>query len=761
MNGNQREQEPLPGESVFPNAVQQMRPAARRRYWDRAIRIVVSIGGLGTIAAILLIFFYLVYEVLPLFRGANMAEGRYFPELVPGQAMLLEVDAEAGIALRIDDQGQASFFDLENGDLLAGESLTASSGATLTEIAEDSADSGLFAAGFADGNVLIAGWSVVPNPATGELSPRLEFPLGRQAHQLLQDEPVRALALRTGWGRIGLAAVGEGGRAVVLAEVADSASASLVAAPQPGAAITQRRLPLNGLAVERILLPQDPRWMFLISPAGELSLVELGPGSRTEITETVSLTSGQAKLADVRLLAGGLSLLAANDRGEAGQWFVVREGESARLRQVRRFQLFDSGIAAMDVEQSRRNFIALSEDGELALVNATTEAENLRRDLGGTGFRHAAISSAGDLLLLEDEQGGMALWRLDNPFAEFSLSALWNRTWYENYPEPALVWQSSAVDDASEPKFSLAPLTFGTLKAAFYAMLFAAPLAVGAAVFTGYFMSPALRHQVKPLIELMEAMPTVVIGFLAGLWLAPLVDANLAALALGLLLLPLAVVLASAAMSRLPERFGLVLNDGWQLLALAPVLFLTGWFAYLTAPGLEALLFDGSLPDWLSARWGLDYVSRNAMIIGFAMGFAVIPAVYSIADDAIFTVPRHLSYGALALGANSWQTLSWLVLPAAAPGILSALMIGFGRAVGETMIVLMATGNTPIMDMNLFEGMRTLAANLAIEIPESEVGSTHYRILFLASLILLLFTFLLNSVAELVRQRLRKKYRTI
>ena len=116
MNGNQREQEPLPGESVFPNAVQQMRPAARRRYWDRAIRIVVSIGGLGTIAAILLIFFYLVYEVLPLFRGANMAEGRYFPELVPGQAMLLEVDAEAGIALRIDDQGQASFFDLENGD---------------------------------------------------------------------------------------------------------------------------------------------------------------------------------------------------------------------------------------------------------------------------------------------------------------------------------------------------------------------------------------------------------------------------------------------------------------------------------------------------------------------------------------------------------------------------------------------------------------------------------------------------------------------
>ena len=291
----------------------------------------------------------------------------------------------------------------------------------------------------------------------------------------------------------------------------------------------------------------------------------------------------------------------------------------------------------MDVEQSRRNFIALSEDGELALVNATTEAENLRRDLGGAGFRHAAISSAGDLLLLEDEQGGMALWRLDNPFAEFSLSALWNRTWYENYPEPALVWQSSAIDDASEPKFSLAPLTFGTLKAAFYAMLFAAPLAVGAAVFTGYFMSPALRHQVKPLIELMEAMPTVVIGFLAGLWLAPLVDANLAALSLGLLLLPLAVVLASAAMSRLPERFGVVLNDGWQLLALAPVLFLTGWFAYLTAPGLEALLFDGSLPDWAVRSLGAglcipqrdDYRFRDGLR-GYPRGFIPSPTMPSL-----------------------------------------------------------------------------------------------------------------------------------
>ena len=121
-------------------------------------------------------------------------------------------------------------------------------------------------------------------------------------------------------------------------------------------------------------------------------------------------------------------------------------------------------------------------------------------------------------------------------------------------------------------------------------------------------------------------------------------------------------------------------------------------------------------------------------------------------------MPRHLSNGSLALGATPWQTLVGVVLPTASPGIFSALMIGFGRAVGETMIVLMATGNTPIMDLNVFEGMRTLAANLAVEVAETEVGSTHYRVLFLAALVLFLFTFALNTAAEVVRQRLRRRY---
>jgi phosphate transport system permease protein len=163
---------------------------------------------------------------------------------------------------------------------------------------------------------------------------------------------------------------------------------------------------------------------------------------------------------------------------------------------------------------------------------------------------------------------------------------------------------------------------------------------------------------------------------------------------------------------------------------------------------------------WLEGN-GIDFDQRNALIVGIAMGFAVIPIVFSIAEDAIFAVPKALSFGSLALGATPWQTLVRVVLPTASPGIFSGLMIGLGRAVGETMIVLMAAGNTPIMDLNIFEGLRTLSANVAVEMPEAEVDSTHFRILFLSGLVLFVVTFILNTTAEMVRQRLRAKYSTL
>jgi len=186
-----------------------------------------------------------------------------------------------------------------------------------------------------------------------------------------------------------------------------------------------------------------------------------------------------------------------------------------------------------------------------------------------------------------------------------------------------------------------------------------------------------------------------------------------------------------------------------------------GWLGFTFSPHLESVLFAGDMRAWMRDELGIGFDQRNAMVVGVAMGFAVIPSIFSIAEDAIFSVPRQLTNGSLALGATTWQTLVRVVLLTASPGIFSAVMIGFGRAVGETMIVLMATGNTPVMDLSMFQGMRTLSANIAVEMPEAEVASTHYRILFLAALVLFMFTFVFNTLAELVRQRLRGKYASL
>ena len=141
------------------------------------------------------------------------------------------------------------------------------------------------------------------------------------------------------------------------------------------------------------------------------------------------------------------------------------------------------------------------------------------------------------------------------------------------------------------------------------------------------------------------------------------------------------------------------------------------------------------------------------------MGFAVLPRVYALAEDALSGVPRRLGEGAQALGATRWQTLWRVILPAAAPGIFAAVMICAGRAVGETMIVLMASGNAALMSLSPFEGMRSMAAGIAVELPEAVPGSDAYILLLLAALALFLFTFLVNTLAEVVRHRLQRRYR--
>jgi phosphate transport system permease protein len=286
-------------------------------------------------------------------------------------------------------------------------------------------------------------------------------------------------------------------------------------------------------------------------------------------------------------------------------------------------------------------------------------------------------------------------------------------------------------------------------------------LALMGAIYTAYFMAPRMRQYVKPTIELMGALPTVILGFLAGLWLAPFMEEHLAGIFFLLIIVPVGVVLFAFLWQTLPKAIQQKIPEGWDAALLIPVILLSGWFAFAVSVPLEAFLFHGTLRDWFKTELGIGYDQRNAMVVGVAMGFAVIPTIFSIAEDAIFSVPKHLTVGSLALGATTWQTVTKVVLYTASPGIFSAIMIGLGRAVGETMIVLMATGNTPVMDLSIFQGLRTLAANIAVEMPEAEVDSTHYRVLFLAALVLFMFTFVFNTLAEVIRQRLREKYSSL
>jgi phosphate transport system permease protein len=151
------------------------------------------------------------------------------------------------------------------------------------------------------------------------------------------------------------------------------------------------------------------------------------------------------------------------------------------------------------------------------------------------------------------------------------------------------------------------------------------------------------------------------------------------------------------------------------------------------------------------------YVQRNTLVVGFAMGFAVIPIIYTISEDALNSVPEHLRSASLACGATPWQTATRIILPTAASGVFAAVMIGMGRAVGETMIVVMAAGNTPILDWNIFNGLRALSANIAVELPEAVRDGTLYRMLFLAALTLFVMTFVVNTLAEVIRLRFRRR----
>jgi phosphate transport system permease protein len=478
--------------------------------------------------------------------------------------------------------------------------------------------------------------------------------------------------------------------------------------------------------------------------------------------QTVALVPEGERVTAAAMLSGGYSLVVGTDQGRVAQWFQVRDDQNNnRLTHIRSFKPMAGRITTISPEHYRKGFIAGDDQGKVNLYYATSQRLILSRATGSEPVRVVGIAPRANAVMVESAGGSLQAARVKNDYPEVSFHALWQKVWYESYQEPEYNWQSSAATSDFEPKLSIAPLTFGTLKAAFYAMLVAVPLAVLGAIFAAYFMSPRMRSVVKPSIEIMEALPTVILGFLAGLWLAPWVDNNLPGTLVAIFLLPFSFVITSYLWSLMPHGVRARVGAGWEAALLIPVIVAVIWAAIQIGHPIEAAFFGGNMPHWLTNELGITYEQRNSLVVGIAMGFAVIPNIFSIAEDAVFSVPKHLTSGSLALGATPWQTLFYVVLLTASPGIFSAVMVGMGRAVGETMIVLMATGNTAVMDLSIFTGFRTLSANIGVEMPEAAVGTTHYRLLFFSALVLFVFTFFVNTIAELVRQRLREKYSSL
>jgi phosphate transport system permease protein len=479
-------------------------------------------------------------------------------------------------------------------------------------------------------------------------------------------------------------------------------------------------------------------------------------GEAPLLTDT-SAVSTQPITALEWMLGGRSWVAGAADRSLSGWFRTTAADGQERMVRAHTFEPQATPVVAMAISARERSFATQGQDGQIVLRHQTSE--RWLTDVDGTGTPGALFITPKADAVVAVQGRSVARYDLDNPHPETSWKTLFSRVWYEGYPQPEYVWQSTGATDDFEPKFSLVPLIFGTIKGTLYAMLFAVPLAVMGALYTAQFADPTIRAKIKPTVEIMAALPSVVIGFLAGLYLAAVVERNLVAVLLLVPLIPMAGIAGMYIWRVLPVRLVSRLRPGAEILLIVPLLLGTVWLATWLGPRVEAALFTGDARLWLRSALGLTYDQRNCLVVGIAMGFAIIPIIFTISEDAFFSVPSSLTAASLALGASRWQTALRIVLPTASPGIFSAIMVGFGRAVGETMIVLMATGNTPVMEWSIFNGIRTLSANIAVEIPEAAHGSTLYRTLFLAAALLFAMTFIVNTVAELIRQRLRERYR--
>jgi phosphate transport system permease protein len=574
---------------------------------------------------------------------------------------------------------------------------------------------------------------------------------------------------------------------------------------------------------------------------GTLARYDLQNLREPRLAEIVDLVPEASELlTTVEMLVGKATLVVGDTSGRVRGWFRVnkRDAETSQpaLVAAHVLQASSAAVTALAPSPRSRELAVGYADGTVRLFYVTNES--LLAEIATRQRKPISLLAMypRDNGLVAGGGNDLNRCSLEIPHPEVSIDSLFMPVWYEGYDAPSHEWQSSGGTDNFEPKLGITKLVFGTFKATLYSLLIGVPLALLAAIYTSEFLQKRVRARIKPTIELMASLPSVVLGFIAALVLAPIIERSLPTILGGLATVPMSLLLAAFGWQLLPKAWRVRANS-WRFVAMCLTLPIGVWLATLLGRPVEMLFFSGDIMSWLSGRvgkgtggwllmllpisalvsawtlaayvnpwlrsrsaeWGDNktaviemakfvlasalcfafaiavaailtaagfdprgtfvgtYEQLNALVVGFVMGFAVIPIIYTIAEDALSTVPEHLRSASLGAGATPWQTAVRIIIPTAMSGLFSAVMIGLGRAVGETMIVLMAAGNTPVLDWNIFNGFRTLSGNIAEELPEAVKDSTHYRTLFLTALVLFALTFVLNTIAEQVRQRFRKR----
>jgi len=736
-------------------------------WFDRAMGWIIRFGGIGVILAVFGIFFFILKEVVPLFHSAEVEPAG---EVELGASpLVMGVDEWGEMPFFYEGDDKVVFLDMADGSRRELE-VPGLEGQEVTSHSFDPVHQRVVL-GLADGRV---GSFLV------EYERKFESGSDRsRIEPRLISEPW--FTIEAGEGPVTLVSYGEASDArLIIARrgQGDAATVAVLKLKMKRPLVGKPKLSLAGQDEITGLLSGHPI-MVRASQNGSMVLVACDNGDidyfvreGLEISKQQTFHPFEGEVPQqMDLLFGGVSLVLTSNQGHQEQWSLFRETKDAdrTFGKTKEFPALPKGAVVFSNSLRSRSFLS-GAGNYLSVRHSTSGAIRWEQELDYQPVS-GVIDGKSEHFLVAGKDGKVRRYAIDDPHPEAGWRAFFGKVWYEGGAGPVFQWQSNGGTDDFEPKLSLVPLIFGSLKGTAYALLFSIPVGLLAAVFSAAFLPLSVKRVVKPMMEIMASLPSVVLGFLAGLWLAPAIETRVPSVVLMVLMVPLGALLAGRLWSRVPIAVRNRFAGGSEWLMVLPVILAAGWLGWALGPVIEGILCIYKDPAsgkeiadfrlWWPQATGCSFEQRNCMVLGFIMGFAVIPVIFTISEDALSNVPKSLTAASAALGANRWQVVWTVMLPVASSGIFSALMIGFGRAVGETMIMVMATGNTPITEWNLFNGMRTLSANIAVELPEAPEGSTHYRTLFLGAAVLFLMTSVMNTVAEILRQRLRERNKIV